>query len=438
MLETLKKLDKRFLIAISCAILGPFIYSWIRIFWIADQGSGTIAMASFQTYIQIAFEVVGAFILVPIFTYKKEEYKRNSLSIFFAVNISLFIMFLITMGLIPFIFNSMESLNPDIDKKTLLIYLLFQTLTSVLISYEQYLTSEIVVDKKESKAIILAVTSVLFKVVVDIIFLSNISPFEFNLAYISISSFISTLLIVIIFIILYFFGRKKEAKSDSISKDDIVKYYKRGIVPALELFIRNLFYTLVTLKIVMMLGKKDWNTWNMGGFIYWMILFRITSIFDYSLLTESLNNEKEMDTNKLMMFYLGIEFLLFVIVGTILTYTYLPSVIGKEDYLHSSIVLSMAFMPFMIMICLQNQIKIKVISENKYWFLLVATIIENSILYLPLFFIINFSNIQFSLIDNYIIFASGIVIICFINIIQYLYLINKIKLNGKYHSKGNG
>ena len=168
-----------------------------------------------------------------------------------------------------------------------------------------------------------------------------------------------------------------------------------------------------------------------------MILFRITSIFDYSLLTESLNNEKEMDTNKLMMFYLGIEFLLFVIVGTILTYTYLPSVIGKEDYLHSSIVLSMAFMPFMIMICLQNQIKIKVLSENKYWFLLVATIIENSILYLPLFFIINFSNIQFSLIDNYIIFASGIVIICFINIIQYLYLIDKIKLNGKYYSKGS-
>ena len=136
MIETLKKLDKKFLFAISLAILGPFVYSWIRIFWIADQGSGTLAMASFQTYIQMSFEVIGAFILVPIFTYKKNEYKNNSLSIFLAVNISLSIMFILTMFLLPLIFHSMKSLNPDIDNKTLLVYLIFQTLTSVLISYE--------------------------------------------------------------------------------------------------------------------------------------------------------------------------------------------------------------------------------------------------------------------------------------------------------------
>lgn len=435
MFKVLKKLDIKFLAALSLAILGPFIYSWVRIFWIADQGKDTLAMASFQTYIQMAFEIIGAFILVPIFTYKNSEYKNNSLSVFMSVNIALSIMLLITMGLIPIIFNSMKSLNPGIKDKDLLLYLIFQTLTSTLISYEQYLTSEIIVTKRVNKAIVFAGVSIFFKVIVDILFLSNISPFEFNLSLISVSSFISTLLVVIVFIFFYFLTRKKEKNNDNISKKRMAYYYKKGIVPALELLIRNLFYALVTLKIVEMLGEKDWNTWNMGGFIYWVILFRITSVFDYSLLSESLNNDNELDTNDLMMFYLFIEFILFVFIGSILTYTYLPNVIGKEDYLHSSINLSMMFMPFMIIIGLQNQIKTKFLSENKYWYLLVATIIENSLVYLPLFFVINFTNVKFSLIDNYIIFGVGVVLACSINLLQYLYLINKIKFNKKYYKE---
>ncbi len=423
--DVLNKIDKKYLLALAAAILAPFIYSWVRVFWIADQGSSAIATTSFQSYIQMFMEIIGAFLLVPILTFRKEEYKQSSYSIFIGVvgviSIAAIVGVLISQTLV----NSVYSLNPLESKKNIRIYLTFSSLTTTLLMFEQFLISEIVVDKKTNKAIYFVISSISIKVIIDVLFLSNISPFDFSIILISLSSFISCLLVTTILVVVFILDLiKDEEKNSKFIHSKLGNYFKRGFIPAFELLIRNLCYTFVTLQIALMLGESDWNAWNMGGFIYWMIIFKFTSIFEYHLLTEMLNEDKEY-SNKLAHIYLIINMLIIVLLGILLSLIYLPLSIGNEDWSRKALILSLANIPIMMIIGIQNLIKTKFLSNNKYIYLFIATAINLIIFYLPLLLMIYVFNIQFGFIDNYIIFGISCLIPTVINVIQLLWMEGK-------------
>ena len=112
-IETLKKIDLKYLISISAAILFPFIYMWIRIFWISDNGSETIATVSFQVYIQMFVEILAAFLLIPLLTYNKQEYNQESLTILTSVLVVLFLAMIGGTFISTLLVEPVSNLNPD-------------------------------------------------------------------------------------------------------------------------------------------------------------------------------------------------------------------------------------------------------------------------------------------------------------------------------------
>ena len=105
--------------------------------------------------------------------------------------------------------------------------------------------------------------------------------------------------------------------------------------------------------------------------------------------------------------------------------TYLSNIIGDEMWSNKAVALSMANIPIMMVIGTQNIIKQRIISDNKYWYLLMSTITNAAILNIPLIIMIYGTNINFGFWDNYIVFGLSCLIPTIINIIQYLYIERK-------------
>lgn len=428
-------IDWKYLAVIATVILSPVIYNSIRIFWIVDQGESSLAMTHFSTYLQMTTEIVGAFLLIPLFTYGKDEYKNNSLTLFITISATLVIFViasLITSGLLV---KPMMNLNPSEDKKLIINFLIFQGLTWVLVVYEQYLLTDTVIEKNYLKAIIFCVSSLSFKIIIDLLMLSNFSVINTNVASISISSFISTLIIVLILIGLHLYKLWKNNKLNLSLFDwnQLKIYYIKGVVPAIELLIRNLCYSLVTLQALLMLGESDWNAYNMGGYIYWMIIFKITSIFDYYILSD-LSNRSDNRIMKLVSFSV-LESILISFLGVVLTFTYLPSLLDGQSYASRALLLSIVNIPIMIFISIQNVFKLDLVVKDKYIFILGGAIVNLIILYTPLIVIIYLTDIIIGFWVNVFIFGMSCIIPTIITIASSLFFTNKDDKNNSSKDK---
>ncbi len=412
----------KYLLIIGIVILSPVIYNSIRIFWIVEQGENSLAMTHFSTYLQMTVEILGAFLLIPLFTYKKEEYKENSLTIFVSISATMlvFIVFsLITAGIL---INPMVELNPSESRDLIVKYMIFQSLTWVLIVYEQYLLVDFIIEKNISKALVFCVLSLSLKIILDVLMLSSISIVNTNIASISISSFISSLIIVIVLVLmhLYKLWNEDNLKIDAFNFEQLKNYYIRGVVPAVELLIRNLCYSLVTLQALLMLGEGDWNAYNMGGYIYWVIIFKITSIFDYYLLSD-LSERSDYVVTRLVSFAI-VESIIITLLGITLSLTYLPSLIGGESHYDKAILLSLVNIPIMLLIAIQNVFKLDLITKNKYSYVLLGALVNLFLLYTPLIVIIYFTPITITFWANVAIFGISCFIPSTITLLSSLYL----------------
>lgn len=415
-------IDWRYLAIIALVILSPFIYNSIRVFWVVDQGDSSLAMTHFSTYLQMTMEIVGAFLLIPLFTYKSEEYNKNSLTLF--INITAMMIIFVVAGLIisGALIHPMMELNPEETKSNITWYMIFQTLTWVLVVYEQYLLVDFLVERKISKALIFAILSLTLKIVFDVFMLSSISFIEPNIVMISLSSFISSLIVVATLVVVHVFKMKEEGNLnlEKFNWNSLKTYYTRGVIPASELLIRNLCYSLVTLQALLMLGENDWNAWNMGGYIYWMMIFKITSIFDYYLISELSNNDNE-ERLKLFAFSI-IEVVIIFVMGVLLSSTYLPTLVNGSEYASKAILLSFVNLPIMMLIAIQNVFKTKLITSNNYVYLFAGTIINLIVLYIPVMIIIYLTSVQIGFWANYAIFGISCLIPSVITVISVLWL----------------
>lgn len=416
-------IDWKYLLVLSIVILSPVIYNLIRIFWVVEQGDNTLSMTHFSTYLQMFTEILGAFILIPLFTYKNEEYKQNTFTLFISILTMILVFMIISLIISLTLINPMAHLNPDEDKKLITKYIIFQGFTWVLILYEQYLLSDFIIEKKYNSSIVFCVLSLSLKLTTDILLLSSFSIIDANVATISISSFISTLTIVIVLSILQLLKMKNDdnLKFSKFSFSKLKTYYIRGVVPSIELLIRNLCYSLVTLQALLMLGTDDMNAYNMGGYIYWMVIFKITSIIDYYLISELANGEDGRISK--LLFFAIVEGFIVLILGITLSSIYLPFLLQGEEFYRMAIMLSFINIPIMIFISTQSVFKMDLITKNKYIYLLIGTLVNLLFLYLPMIIIIYFTNIIIGFWSNVAIFGISCFIPCTTTVI-FSFIIN--------------
>ncbi len=426
-----KKVDKGFLLVLLFAVSIPVIYSFLRLLWITDDGSQSYAMTSFASYIQVIFEIFMVFLIVPLFTYRKSEFLTKSNSMLIGIVIISFFMFLFSLCLVPLIYQGMINMNPDADKEDLLIYLIIMSLSYSLEIVEFYFISEIVIEKHNFKGMLVVSLGLLIKIVVDLLLISSIAVVDFTIVNVAISSLISSLIIIFVLFILFIVKQHRTIAIQKVKISEIMDFYKRGFYPGLDILIANFFYAFVTLKIVSNLSETGWNSWHLGMWIYWHIIFKITAVLKYSLLSESKNNE-EIDEHNLTVLYCIFDTIIFFTLGPILSLTLLKTVVDDPDWLKLSTATSLYMIPFMLAMSIGDKLKIKMLNTNNYKYILWDTAIANFIIEFPVLIML-MVGIEFNYLENLLIWTATTSFYFVLIVLFYRKILNKEKEEKIYY-----
>lgn len=419
-----KNLNKIFILSVFVGIFLPLLYTFLRTLFIIDNGSNSYAMTQYWVYIQVALEVIGAFLILPIFTFNKEHHLRKNIAILFFVIIILIFILIILFSFTPILLDDMEKMNndQDITRNDLRNFLFISIIANIFLIYEQFLLSEVICEQKSIKVLILTALSLTFKISIDLLFLAPFSPIEFNINNLALSQLISSFIIILVLQIMWILSYLKN-KSKAVFSE-LKKYFYRGIIPGLESFIRNFFYIFVTLEIVNSLGENEWNSWNLANWIYWQLLFQFVTIFQYSLVAERVNNKK-INSDQATYFFIFIDILIFLILTPILITFIIPILIDSNEinWLNLTTQTAWILFPFMLILSITTLLKTKFLVENKLHYILISTIITNFIIYFPVFICLQIG-INFNYNANLILWSIGIFLSFITCIFQFKYLLN--------------
>ncbi len=421
--ENLKLVNHKLLLTLLFATLLPIIYQMFRIIWVTNNGSDNYAMISFNSYLQAFEEIFTAFLILPLYSYKANDYNGSRTSIFSAIMFAAIGLFIFLSIIALPIADSMKAMNPSKEYGELYSYLFVDALSKSLTLIMTYLIAEIALSRENLKAIILTMISVLLNFILDFTLLSDLIFQSDSVLIVSVSKLISIIVMLLILVPLFIFKKiNNEKQVFRINWTSMKEFYKRGLYPGIDKFIGNFFYMFVTLKIVNSLDVVGWNSWHLGMWVYWHIIFKITNVFRYSLLSETLYNER-IDDRNLTMVYSFIDVLVFIILAPILTAFKLPNVIGDDkEWLHLTLMTSYIMIPFMLTMSIGDKLKVKIIAENKMIYLVWNSLISNFLIEFPVLIMLMFGW-TFTFNENFGIWMAVILLSFIINIVQYWHLI---------------
>lgn len=88
-----------------------------------------LAMMYSSLYLQMITEIIGAFLIIPLFTYKKDEHKENLLALFISILIAFILLTITSLITLCFLINPMYKLNSIENKNIIIKYLIFRSFT---------------------------------------------------------------------------------------------------------------------------------------------------------------------------------------------------------------------------------------------------------------------------------------------------------------------
>ena len=415
-----KKIDRKFLLACIVGIFLPLTYGILRTYFIVSHGSNSYALSSYWSYIQIFMEITGAFLILPLFTFANKKNGNKNFSILVGVVGALLILIMLLFSLTVPLLNSMVEINTDdsITRNMLRNFLWLSFISNGLLIYEKFLMADVIIERNNKKVYLFTSIALTLKISLDILFLSSISPIEYSVNNIALSQMISTIIIIAFLQIYWFITYYKESSKIKFDKEELIIYYKKGVVPGFEVAVRNFFYAFVTLKIVNSLGELQWNSWHLAGWVYWHIIFQFTIVFEYVLLSERINN-KDLDFKKVTRLFLLFDLAIFIIIGPISIIFILPLIVDEEEWLSLTTITAFIMLPFMYFMGTQGLFRTKFLTENKLRLILYNTLITNLVIQLPVFIIMLFGvSINYS--ANLAIWMSAISMSYFIYVFQYI------------------
>ncbi len=408
MYKELKKINKTFLVICILGIFLPILYSWLRVIWIVSDSQNTIQMASTWIYIQIIVEVFTAMIILPLFTYSKEN-KKKSPTIFISVFVITIIVFYFLVTFFPWLFQKMleNDANLLFTHKELRIFLIIAMASSSLKILEKFLISDIIVERDSIEGIFTIGVNMFIKIFFDLLLISPLFISNFNLIYLSLSSLVSSIIIIFVLTLYWIFKYKKNNVNWIINFSDLKEFYRKGIWPGAEVFVRNLFYFLVTLSILNQLsGDNAFVIWNYGGWIYWVIIIQLSNSFRYSLLSERVNN-KEANLDVLTNCYILFDLIIYIFLTPLAIKFILPTIIDDEFILKSSTQTAWALSISMFYVSAYGKLTTKFMTENKYIYMFFITLVNSLLISLPVkIFMLAGGQVNYA--QNLIIFELGI------------------------------
>ncbi len=426
MKEVFLKTNKKFFLA---ALVAIFCISFSALFQTAFIiKSDVFNLSSFQIYITNILRVFSAFLIVPLFTFKNKELDKHSNSFAVGITIICGVMLIMLMAISPLIVIAMKNANTGIgmiSNDDIWTYVILSNFSSIISLLESYFIYNMIFQNRLNESMFYSIISLVLKLFFTTLLITKLSPFVFQFWFISLTHVCAVGIMLLVLLIDYAI-RNNDEKKIEIKK--IFTYYKRGIMPGLEELIGTLVYVFFTLSIIDH-RSMDWSAWNLSNNIMLWGIMNVTLILRYSLYYESMNSDEPGFRDTLQNYYLFLNLVVFSTL-TIFYFFMIPLLINgsKEWDAGKWILLTrqtlVAMYPVMLMLEIKKQFEIKLINTNKFYFILINTIIDALLIKIPIGILWKTNVISIGYWLNLIIWGFGVFVVVSLTTFEY-YLVKR-------------
>ena len=388
--ESLKRIDHRLFIALLFMGLCPTVYTTLRTFFLGTlPGEWSYSIAGQLSWINLIYEVINEAIILPLYffmgsalTDKKAFANRIRSGLLVSFGVYAVCSVLVATFINPLL--QFMAVSTDIIEESA-AYIRIECVANVFGILYSFLLVALVSIGKDKMVYIMTGAKLVMCIILDTMLVSNL-PVSMKLGVngIGISNCISNLLLfVIAFALIQSCGYPLWSK-ERLSFDWMKDFFKIGGISGLESFVRNVAYMLMVSRMVNMVGEQG-TYWVANNFIWGWLLLPITQLAEL-IKQETAKGEKAVRENTLGYLFITTVICLLWIVLIPAYKPFMRYVLGFDD-VEKLFGLVMVLLGFYVLYAYQNIFDATFYGRGKTEYMLLESVVTNSIYY-GLFFVL--------------------------------------------------
>jgi Na+-driven multidrug efflux pump len=430
---SLKRIDYRMFVALLIFGIVPTLYTTVRIFLIGQlPNTYSFSIAGQLQWVNVIYEILQEAIILPLFFFigavvsnKDQLINRIKTGLIFTIGVYF------TLSLILFIFARpiiifMAQDTSIIDETVQFIRL--ETIAQIFITTVKFILVVLVTIKRDKNIYWVLLMQLLLTVFFDLLLYSNLS-FSLNAGINGIP--ISNIIVnIILFVFSLWLLKINEINIFNRKKLDFKWFpilYKVGGLSGLETLVRNSAFILMVVRMVNMVGEQG-TFWVANNFIWGWLLLPIIQLGE--LIKAHCGEEKLEAVKSKSLGYFTITLLIVIIwfISIPLWKPFMRDVLQYDAYMDvfKIVIISIGFY---VLFAFNNVIDSIFYGLGRTDYMLIQSVLVNSIFYGTLFVLFKLDIYQPNLYLIALMFALGIAIDAFITVIIFIWMLKKKKLN---------
>lgn len=276
--NSMRKLNYKLLLALLLLGLIPTIYTTVRIFLIGQlPGDWGFNIASQLSWVNLLYEILQEAIILPMFffigrAFKQKEDLENKVKTGFIFTGVIYaflsiVIIIFARGLVNFMAQDATLVNETVT------YIRLETIAAIFMTLVKFLLVVLVVINKEKHLYFVLGLQMILTITVDIFLVSTL-PLSLDLGVNGIA--ISNMIVNAFLILLIVYIFKKEdinlLNKKKISFLWLKELFKVGGISGLESFVRNIAFMFMVIRMVNVVGEQG-TFWVANNFIWgWLLL----------------------------------------------------------------------------------------------------------------------------------------------------------------------
>ncbi len=276
--NSMRKLNYKLLLALLLLGLIPTIYTTVRIFLIGQlPGDWGFNIASQLSWVNLLYEILQEAIILPMFffigrAFKQKEDLENKVKTGFIFTGVIYaflsiVIIIFARGLVNFMAQDATLVNETVT------YIRLETIAAIFMTLVKFLLVVLVVINKEKYLYFVLGLQMILTITVDIFLVSTL-PLSLDLGVNGIA--ISNMIVNAFLILLIVYIFKKEdinlLNKKKISFLWLKELFKVGGISGLESFVRNIAFMFMVIRMVNVVGEQG-TFWVANNFIWgWLLL----------------------------------------------------------------------------------------------------------------------------------------------------------------------
>ena len=431
-IESTKRINWRLYISLLFMGVCPAIYNTIRTYFVGQiPNEWSYSIAGQLQWVSLLYEIINEAIILPLFFFlgmkflSKEEF-TNRLKTGLLLSAIIFGIFSIIIIIFTNTLLHLMATSPEIIPASI-PYIRLEAIANIFAVSYSFVGVALVVIGKDTYVYLLTGCKLLLSIILDILFLSNYSfSLQLGVNGIGVSNIISNILLVAIALYLINKEGYKIFNKRPLNFLWIHNLAKIGGISGLESFVRNIAYMLMVSRMVNMVGEQG-TYWVANTFIWGWLLLPVLALGE--LIKKEVSEDISAISQKTKGYFIltgGIVLLWLIFIPWFKPF--MQNILGFSDVdkLFNLVILLLGFYIFF---AFQNIFDVIFYGRGKTNYMLVETIITNSIYYGGFFILYNTGNWEPTLYGIALMFGFGMVFDSIVSGAMFYYFLNKESQN---------